>query len=106
MPQEYAVVFLTSAVETITALNRGEQRQILNQCKKLRRAPTLGEAMGNHALDLTGCRRLRAGRLRIVYEVDDQERTVTVVAVGAREDKAVYQVAETELGRHRLHRIS
>ena len=43
--------------------------------------------------DLTGCRRLRVGALRVVYRVDSRKREVLVLAVGPRRHEEVYEKA-------------
>ncbi len=43
---------------------------------------------------LSGCRRIRAGNTRIVYQVDKGKIRVLIVAVGMRRDSEVYQLAE------------
>jgi mRNA-degrading endonuclease RelE of RelBE toxin-antitoxin system len=104
--QEYEVVCLSAVVEQVNDLTTAERRQVITQLRKLERAPQLGEALGSREYDLANCRRLVAGRLRVVFEVDEKQHQVTVLAVAAREGKRVYEVAEAELGRRRLRRIS
>ena len=106
MAQEYEVTCLSSVVEQVADLTTAERRQVISQLRKLERAPQLGKPLGSREYNLADCRRLVAGRLRVVFEVDEQQRQVTVLAVAAREGKRVYEVAEAELGRRRLRRIS
>lgn len=46
---------------------------------------------------LAGCRRIRTGNTRIVYRVDGDAIQVLIVAVGARRDEEVYQLADRRL---------
>lgn len=43
---------------------------------------------------LHGCRRIRVGGTRIVYRVDGKAIEVLIVAVGARRDDEIYEVAQ------------
>jgi len=42
---------------------------------------------------LAGCRRIRVGNTRIVYRVDGARIEVLIIAVGARRDSEVYDLA-------------
>jgi len=44
--------------------------------------------------DLAGCRRIRIGDHRIVYEIDPRRRRVIILAIGPRRDEEVYRSAE------------
>lgn len=69
---------------------------VAKQLRKLETAPRLGEHLGNRAgLDLTGYYKLYAAKksIRSRYRILDQEILVEVVAIGKREDLAVYQEA-------------
>jgi len=71
--------------------------------KKLETSPRFGEHLGNRAgLDLTGYYKLYAAKksIRIVHRIIDQEIVVEVVAIGRREDLAIYQEALKRL-KHR-----
>lgn len=104
--QAWEVRFLASAVEEMTALGRADQQRVARQIRKLERAPQLGESLGNHqGFDLAGCRRLRVGKIRVVYELVEEERAVDVLAVGAREGAHVYQIADKAMGGRRLRRV-
>jgi mRNA-degrading endonuclease RelE of RelBE toxin-antitoxin system len=89
------------------ALSKTDQKRVARQITKLKRAPELGEPLGNHqGLDLCGTRRLHVGNNRVVYEILQDQSRIDILAVGAREGAAVYEVAARELGRSRLRRIS
>jgi mRNA-degrading endonuclease RelE of RelBE toxin-antitoxin system len=105
---EYNVELGPKAVEAFASLSRGDQRLVVRQLEKLKRAPELGAPLGNKmGYDLVGCRKLYAAdkRLRVIYEID-QGNTITVLAVGPRDKARVYAVAEAELSQRRLRRIS
>ncbi|PAU79441.1 type II toxin-antitoxin system RelE family toxin [Halomonas salipaludis] len=42
---------------------------------------------------LAGCRRIRTGNTRIVYKVDGLAIQVLIIAVGARRDEEIYDLA-------------
>lgn len=42
---------------------------------------------------LAGCRRMRTGNTRIIYKVDGSAIQVLIIAVGARRDDEVYELA-------------
>ncbi len=44
--------------------------------------------------DLAGCRRIRVGNTRIVYRINKKEIEVFIIAVEARKDDIVYQLAK------------
>ena len=46
---------------------------------------------------LAGCRRIRTGNTRIVYKVDGLAIQVLIIAVGARRDEEVYDLANRRL---------
>lgn len=49
--------------------------------------------------ELAGCRRLRAGPVRIVYRVETRGHEVLILAVGPRRQDEVYKSAERRYGR-------
>ena len=58
---------------------------------------------------LAGLRSVRAGQLRIIFAVDDEHRTVTIIAVGrrhARERRDVYAETGRRLERGGLDDVS
>ena len=69
---------------------------VFKQLKKLRESPELGKPLGNKAgYDLSGCRKLYVDKkkIRIVYTIIEERIVVEVIAVGKREDMAVYRLA-------------
>jgi mRNA-degrading endonuclease RelE of RelBE toxin-antitoxin system len=109
MPSEYEVELIESAREGFAGLDKSDQILVTKQLEKLKRAPQLGVPLGNKmGYDLTGCYKLYAARkrIRIIYEIEDNRLIVTVIAIGAREAARVYAIADAEMGKRRLRRIS
>ncbi|MDH4153932.1 MAG: type II toxin-antitoxin system RelE/ParE family toxin [Nitrospira sp.] len=93
---QYNVVLTAEAAEDFRQLDGSLKAPVAKQLRKLESAPRLGEHLGNRGgLDLTGYYKLYAAKksIRIVYRILDQEILVEVVAIGKREDLAVYQEA-------------
>lgn len=77
-------------------LSRAQLALVFKQFKKLQISPELGRPLGNKSgYDLSGCRKMYVDRkrIRIVYTIQETVITVEVIAVGKREDMAVYQKA-------------
>lgn len=92
----YSVVLTVAAAQDFRQLDGSLKVPVAKQLRKLETAPRLGEHLGNRAgLCLTGYYKLYAAKksIRIVYRIIDQEILVEVVAIGKREDLAVYQEA-------------
>lgn len=84
------------AADDFRRLDGSLKEPVAKQLKKLTTSPLLGEHLGNKAgLDLTGYYKLYAAKksVRIVYRILEQEVIVIIVAIGKREDLAVYQTA-------------
>jgi mRNA interferase RelE/StbE len=84
------------AADDFRRLDGSLKEPAAKQLKKLTASPLLGEHLGNKAgLDLTGYYKLYAAKksVRIVYRILEQEVIVDIVAIGKREDLAVYQTA-------------
>jgi len=98
----YKVVLTAAAADDFRRLDGSLKEPVAKQLRKLETAPRLGEHLGNRAgLDLTGYYKLYAAKktIRIVYRILEQEILVEVVAIGKREDLAVYQKALKRLQR-------
>lgn len=92
----YKVMLTADAADDFRRLDGSLKEPVAKQLKKLATSPLLGEHLGNKAgLDLTGYYKLYVAKktVRIVYRVLEQEVIVDVVAIGKREDLAVYQTA-------------
>jgi mRNA interferase RelE/StbE len=92
----YKVVLTAYAAQDFRSLDGSVKEHVARQLKKLETSPHLGEHLGKRGdLDLTGYYKLYAARkaIRIVYQVLEKEVLVEVVAIGKREDFAVYREA-------------
>lgn len=92
----YKVVLTGLAVLDFRSLDGSIKEQVARQLRKLKTSPHLGEHLGKRGdLDLTGYYKLYAARkaIRIVYRIIETEVVVEVIAIGQREDIAVYREA-------------
>jgi mRNA interferase RelE/StbE len=92
----YSVTLTADAADDFRHLDGSQRISVAKQLRKLETAPLLGEHLGNRAgLDLTGYYKLYAAKkgIRIVYRIVEQDVIVEVVAIGKREDLAVYQTS-------------
>jgi mRNA-degrading endonuclease RelE of RelBE toxin-antitoxin system len=110
MPAEYRVELGPVAEQAFSALPKSSKEQVVKQLEKLKRAPQLGEPLGNvMGYRLSGYRKLTAVRksIRIIYEILEDRLLVDVIAIGPREGARVYAIADAEAQRRRrLRRIS
>ncbi|NTV57919.1 MAG: type II toxin-antitoxin system RelE/ParE family toxin [Deltaproteobacteria bacterium] len=79
----YSLVFKASVQKDFEGIPKKDLRKLLSRIKSL-----AGEPRPHGCEKLTGQNRyrVRQGRYRIVYAVQDEERIVTVVKVGHRKD--------------------
>jgi len=79
----YSLVFKASVQKDFEGIPKKDLRKILSRIKSL-----AGEPRPHGCEKLTGQNRyrVRQGRYRIVYAVQDEERIVIVVKVGHRKD--------------------
>ena len=92
----YSVTLTADAAEDFRRLDGSLKQPVAKQLKKLETSPLLGEHLGNKAgLDLTGYYKLYAAKkdIRIVYRIIEQEVIVEIVAIGKREELAVYRTS-------------
>ena len=92
----YKVILTTAAANDFRHLDGSLKKSVAKQLRKLETSPLLGEHLGNMAgLDLTGYYKLYAAKkgVRIVYRIIEQEVIVVVLAIGKREDLAVYKTS-------------
>ena len=90
----YRVTLTSDAADDVRRLDGSLKQPVAKQLRKLETSPLLGEHLGDKAgLDLTGYYKLYAAKkaVRIVYRIIEQQIIVEVVAIGKREDLAVYQ---------------
>lgn len=96
----YKVSLTPDAARDFRNLDQSVKDQVAKQLRKLETSPQLGEPLGCRAgLDLTGCYKLYAARktVRIVYRILEMQIIVEIVAIGKREDLAVYREAVKRL---------
>jgi len=77
-------------------LSKTQMALVYKQFKKLQTSPELGQALGNkNGYNLSGCRKMYVDKkkVRIVYSILEDIITVEVIAVGKRDDMAVYAKA-------------
>ena len=79
----YNLFFKESVQKDLDGIPKKDLRKILSRIKSLAADP---RSPGCEKLTGHDRYRLRQGRYRIVYAVQDEERTVTVVKVGHRKD--------------------
>ncbi len=78
------------------ALSKVQMTLVYKQFKKLQTSPELGQLLGNKSgYNLSGCRKMYVDKkkVRIVYSILEEIITVEVIAVGKRDDMAVYEKA-------------
>ncbi len=84
------------SIKDLKNLSKAQCSLVFKQFKKLQTSPELGQLLGNkNALNLTGLRKMYVDKkkIRIVYSIVEEKVIVEVIAVGKREDMAVYQKA-------------
>ena len=79
MPQPRELVLAPEIRELVRVLHPTTKRKVRAAIEAIRSTPEIGEALTG---ELSGLRRLRVGRLRIVYRV--QGRQIQIVAIGPR----------------------
>ncbi len=92
----YEVVLHPDLHSDLKKLSKAQQILVFKQFKKLQSAPELGALLDNkNGHDLSGFRKLYVERkkIRIVYRIVKEKIVVEVIAVGKRDDMAVYALA-------------
>jgi mRNA interferase RelE/StbE len=80
---EYRVYFRVSVEKDLIAIPKSDLKKILQRIKKLSENP---RPSGCEKLTGQERYRVRQGRYRIVYSIQDRELTVWIVKVGHRKD--------------------
>jgi mRNA interferase RelE/StbE len=96
----YSVTLTADAAEDFRRLDGSLKQPVAKQLKKLETSPLLGEHLGNKVdLDLTGYYKLYAAKkgIRIVYRIIELEVIVEIVAIGKREELAVYRTLQKRI---------
>ena len=78
---EYSVLFRRSVEKDLSGIPKKDVKRILNRIKSLEQDP---RPAGCEKLTGQERYRLRQGRYRIVYSIQDAELTVWVVSIGHR----------------------
>ena len=89
----YKLLFKEGIDQDLSKLSHSQKLLVFKQFKKLEMSPELGQLLGNKAgYDLSGCRKLYVDKkkIRIVYQIINNEIIVEVIAVGKRDDMDVY----------------
>lgn len=88
----YKLKFLPSAKKEWEKLDNSIKSQFKSKLKKCLENPHI-PANRLSGFDCAYKIKLRSAGYRLVYEVDDQEITVFIIAVGKRENNSVYNKA-------------
>ena len=80
---EYEILFIESVYKDLKKIPKADLRKILSRIKKLSDDP---RPAGCEKLTGQERYRLRQGRYRIVYSIQDDKLTICVVKVGHRKD--------------------
>jgi mRNA interferase RelE/StbE len=92
----YSLVLKEEITKDLSKLSSSQKMLVLKQFKKLQTSPELGQLLGNkNGYNLSGCRKMYVDKkkVRIVYSILEEIITVEVIAVGKRDDMAVYEKA-------------
>ena len=92
----FGIRYTPEAAGRIRKLHPDVKKQIRGAIDELVESPFRGHALQR---ELSGLRSYRLGKYRIIYRVDDAERTVEILLVGARRD--IYEELRTSLLRER-----
>ena len=79
----YSLRIKASAVKSLRRVPAAERLRLIEAIDRLATEPTAGGVLKG---EFRGLRRLRVGRYRIVYEVDEGELTILVIRIGHRKD--------------------
>ena len=96
MLMNYEVILHPDLYKDLKRLSKMQQILVFKQFKKLQVSPGLGDFLGNRAgYDLSGFRKLYVDKkkIRIVYRIVEEKIVVEVIAVGKRDEMAVYEKA-------------
>lgn len=81
-------------------LDSALQIQVFKKLKQIQNSPELGLPLGNkNNMNLSGFRKVYVAKkkVRIVYEVQDDELFIYTIAIGKRDDMEVYKKANERL---------
>jgi mRNA interferase RelE/StbE len=81
--ENYRIVIKKSAAKEIERLNKQDKIRVIARIRKLAFDP---RPAGSKKLSSQEKYRIRQGRYRILYKIEDNELIITVVKVGHRKD--------------------
>ncbi len=90
----YSVIFHIEAQKELDSLDNSVRIIVLKQILKIRENPEIGHILGNKAgMDLSKFRKMYAfkKKIRIVYEIINEELIVYIISIGKREKGKVYE---------------
>ena len=93
---KYKIEFLSSAQKDFEKLDQRRKILVTKQLLKLETNPFAGQHLGKKAgIDLTGYYKLYADKkkIRVVYSVVKEQIIVEIIAIGERDELAVYREA-------------
>ncbi|MHB8095850.1 MAG: type II toxin-antitoxin system RelE family toxin [Candidatus Aminicenantales bacterium] len=80
---KYSLFLKRSAEEELARIPKKDLRRIIERIRSLADEP---RSERSFKLSAQECYRLRQGDYRIVYSIDDEERTVLIVKIGHRSE--------------------
>ena len=86
--------------DDLKELDNALQIQVFKKLKQIQISPQLGLPLGNkNNMNLSGFRKVYVSkkRVRIVYEVQNEELLIYTIAIGKRNDMEVYKKANERL---------
>jgi mRNA interferase RelE/StbE len=93
--------FISPKIEDdLKELDSSLQIQVFKKLKQIQISPELGLPLGNkNNMNLSGFKKvyLAKKRVRIVYEIQDDELLIYTIAIGKRDDMEVYKKANERL---------
>lgn len=89
----WRVIYHHEVADDLEALGRYEARAVLRAIEQRIRGGEPDKSGKPLSGELTGCRRIRSGEVRIVYRVDADVVEVLIIAVGPRRNDEVYRTA-------------
>ena len=86
--------------DDLKELDNALQIQVFKKLKQIQISPQLGLPLGNkNNMNLSGFKKVYVAkkRVRIVYEIQDDELLIYTIAIGKRNDMGVYKKANERL---------
>ena len=86
--------------DDLKELDNALQIQVFKKLKQIQISPQLGLPLGNkNNMNLSGFKKVYVAkkRVRIIYEIQDDELLIYTIAIGKRNDMEVYKKANERL---------